>query len=87
MNTSDDEKSSNTGWPSSIWKTGEKLNSMSAHADRGEILRWLGAMPAQPSRLFLVHGEPKPMDSLKALVRERLGWDAHTPSHGETVPV
>ena len=65
----------------------EKLNSMSAHADRGEILRWLGAMPARPSRLFLVHGEPKPMDSLKALVRERLGWDAHTPSHGETVPV
>jgi len=44
-------------------------------------------MPARPSRLFLVHGEPGPMDSLKALVRERLGWDAYTPSHGETVPV
>jgi metallo-beta-lactamase family protein len=65
----------------------EKVNSMSAHADRGEILRWLGAMPAPPSRLCLVHGEPAPMDSLKALVRERLGWDAHTPGHGETVSV
>ena len=65
----------------------EKVNSMSAHADRGEILRWLGAMPSRPSRLFLVHGEPGPMDALKALVRERLEWDAHTPSHGETVPV
>jgi metallo-beta-lactamase family protein len=65
----------------------EKVNSMSAHADRGEILRWLGAMPAPPGRLFLVHGEPRPMDALKALIHERLGWDAHTPSHGETVPV
>jgi len=65
----------------------EKVNSMSAHADRGEILRWLGAIPAPPSRLCLVHGEPAPMDSLKALVRERLGWDAHTPGHGETVSV
>jgi metallo-beta-lactamase family protein len=65
----------------------EKVNSMSAHADRGEILRWLGAMPAPPSRLCLVHGEPRPMDALKVLIRERLGWDAHTPGHGETVPV
>ena len=65
----------------------EKVNSMSAHADRGEILRWLKAMPAPPARLCLVHGEPGPMDALKALVRDRLGWDAHTPGHGETVTV
>ena len=44
-------------------------------------------MPAPPSRLFLVHGEPAPMDSLKTFLRERLGWDAHTPGHGETVTV
>jgi metallo-beta-lactamase family protein len=65
----------------------EKVNSMSAHADRGEILRWLKAMPAPPARLCLVHGEPGPMDALKAMVRDRLGWDAHTPGHGETVTV
>jgi metallo-beta-lactamase family protein len=65
----------------------EKVNSMSAHADRGEVLRWLQAMPSRPGRLCLVHGEPGPMDALKALVRERLGWDAHTPAHGETVKV
>ena len=65
----------------------EKVNSMSAHADRSEILRWLKAMPAPPARLCLVHGEPGPMDALKALVRDRLGWDAHTPGHGETVTV
>jgi metallo-beta-lactamase family protein len=62
-----------------------RIDSMSAHADRNEIVRWLGAMPAPPARLFLVHGEPAPMDALKARIKERLGWDGYTPQHGETV--
>lgn len=62
-----------------------RIDSMSAHADRGEILRRLGTLPAAPARLLLVHGEPAPMDALKALVAERLGWSAHTPDHRETI--
>jgi len=62
-----------------------KIDSMSAHADRGEILRWLGTMPSAPGRLCLVHGEPGPMDALKDLIHDRLGWAAHTPAHGETI--
>jgi metallo-beta-lactamase family protein len=60
---------------------------MSAHADRGEILRWLGTLPAAPGRLYLVHGEPGPMDALKALIQERLSWTAFTPAHGERVEI
>ena len=60
-----------------------KIDSMSAHADRGEIIRWLGTLPSTPTRLCLVHGEPAPMDALKALVQERLGWTAETPRHLE----
>ena len=60
-----------------------KIDSMSAHADRGEILRWLSASPAAPGRLCLVHGEPEPMDALKSLIEQRLGWPAHTPGHRE----
>ena len=62
-----------------------RIDSMSAHADRNEILRWLTTMPSQPSRLCLVHGEPGPMDALKVRIKERLGWDASTPQHGETI--
>jgi metallo-beta-lactamase family protein len=63
-----------------------KIDSMSAHADRGEIVRWLRTMPAPaPSRICLVHGEPGPMDALKARVKDTLSWDAHTPQHGETI--
>lgn len=64
-----------------------KLDSMSAHADRGEILRWLGTLPRRPGRLCLVHGEPGPMDALRRLVADRLRWEAHTPAHGERVAI
>jgi metallo-beta-lactamase family protein len=62
-----------------------RIDSMSAHADRGEIIKWLGTLPAAPRRLCLVHGEPGPMDALKALVHQRLAWTPHTPVHGETI--
>jgi metallo-beta-lactamase family protein len=58
-----------------------KIDSMSAHADRGEIMRWLGTFPARPSRVCLVHGEPEPMDALKTLMHQRLGWNAEIPQH------
>jgi metallo-beta-lactamase family protein len=64
-----------------------RIDSMSAHADRGEIMRWLGTMPEKPKRLCLVHGEPGPMDALKATLRDRLGWDAYTPQHRENLEI
>lgn len=62
-----------------------QLDSMSAHADRGELLRWLGTLPQKPERLCLVHGEPGPMDALKKLIQERMGIEALTPGHGERI--
>jgi metallo-beta-lactamase family protein len=60
-------------------------DSMSAHADRGEIMRWLGTLPAAPRRLCLVHGEPGAMDALKHRIVERLGWEVSTPAHREAI--
>jgi metallo-beta-lactamase family protein len=62
-----------------------KLNSMSGHADRSEIVRWLRTLPQAPRQLFLVHGEPRPMDALKVRIADQLGWDAATPQHLDTV--
>lgn len=62
-----------------------KIDSMSAHAGRGEVMQWLRGLPAPPKQLFLVHGEPGPMDALKALIHTELGWPVQTPSHGDTV--
>jgi len=62
-----------------------KNDSMSAHADRNEIIRWLETLPAAPGRLCLVHGEPGPMDALKGRIADRFGWQAITPAHREVV--
>jgi metallo-beta-lactamase family protein len=63
----------------------ERIDSMSAHADSQEILRWLGEFPKPPRMTYLVHGEPLPMDVLKSKIEERLKWAVHTPQHLETV--
>jgi metallo-beta-lactamase family protein len=62
-----------------------KNDSMSAHADRNEIIRWLETLPTAPGRLCLVHGEPGPMDALKGRIADRFGWQAITPAHREVV--
>jgi metallo-beta-lactamase family protein len=63
----------------------ERIESMSAHADSNEVLRWLGLFTSAPQRTFLVHGEPGPMDALKAAIQSRLNWTVHTPGHLEEV--
>jgi metallo-beta-lactamase family protein len=63
----------------------EYIDSMSAHADRGEIMRWLRTAPSGPRQLCLVHGEPPAMDALASQVTQQLGWHVYTPQHGERI--
>ena len=65
----------------------ESLDSVSAHADSNEIMRWLKGFKRAPSQLILVHGEPGPMDTLKARVEKELQWTVKTPSHREKIEV
>lgn len=63
----------------------ERIDSMSAHADSTEIMRWLQGFARPPKRTFLVHGEPVAMDALANGIRSSLGWAVHTPELGEIV--
>ena len=63
----------------------ERIDSMSAHADSNEIMRWLGGFKAPPRRTFIVHGEPAAQDTLAARIKKEMGWDVHPPQHGERV--
>ncbi len=63
----------------------DRLESMSAHADSSEILRWLGNFTRPPRTTFLVHGEPAAMDALHGTIRSKLGWTVHMPELGEAV--
>ena len=51
------------------------LDGFSAHADQGEILRWLGTFPKAPKLTYVVHGEPAGAQALADVIRERLKWN------------
>ena len=63
----------------------DALDSMSAHADSAEIMRWLGGFSKAPGLTCLVHGEPEPMDALKGQIERDLGWAVRTPHPAETI--
>jgi metallo-beta-lactamase family protein len=65
----------------------EKIDSMSAHADAGEILRWLGTFKRSPAMTYLVHGEPGPLEALKKRIAAERGWPVHIAVHEETVEI
>ena len=65
----------------------ESIDSISAHADSNEVLRWLKSFKKAPSLLCLVHGEPGPMDTLKLRVESELKWTVKTPNHRETITI
>ena len=61
-----------------------RVDALSGHADRREIGRWLGSMPA-PKRTFLVHGEPVAARGMAEFLQDTRGWAAHIPTIGEGV--
>ena len=61
------------------------FDSMSAHADANEIMRWLKNFTKPPQLTCLVHGEPGPMDTLKARIERELSWTVKTPLQGERI--
>lgn len=63
----------------------ELIESMSAHADSNEILRWLGNFEHPPAVTYLVHGEPAAMEPLKARIERELSWNVKIPNFLETV--
>lgn len=64
-----------------------RLDSMSAHADSREILRWLAGFARPPRTTFLVHGEPAAMETLGAAITAKLGWATRMPQHQETIAI
>jgi metallo-beta-lactamase family protein len=61
----------------------EDLCGFSGHADRQEILRWLGLQPRAPKTVYLTHGEPEAARALAETLRSERGLDARVPRLGE----
>ena len=63
----------------------ERIDALSAHADAGEILRWLGGFERPPRVTYLVHGEPQAAAALADAIRARYAWNVEVARDGETV--
>jgi metallo-beta-lactamase family protein len=61
------------------------LNMLSAHADRGELLRWIGKLPRAPHRVYVTHGEPVAADRLRQAIEEEHRWPCAVPEHMQAV--
>lgn len=61
-----------------------RIDALSAHADAGEILSWLGRFVKPPKATFITHGEPLASDALRKRIQDELGWNAIVPEMGQT---
>jgi metallo-beta-lactamase family protein len=62
----------------------ETIDGFSAHADRNEILEWLGHFREPPRHTWVVHGEPAAASALSGEIGSRLGWKVSVAADGET---
>jgi metallo-beta-lactamase family protein len=55
------------------------LAMLSAHADADELIRWAKGFTSPPKKVFVVHGEPQPADTLRTRLDREFGWEATVP--------
>jgi metallo-beta-lactamase family protein len=63
----------------------ESMGSLSAHADSGELLRWLRGFRRPPRTTFIVHGEPESAVALRDSIAREFGWNVVIPTYKEIV--
>lgn len=61
------------------------LEAFSVHADRHELLDWIDTVDRPPDTVYVVHGEPRAAEALRAAIDERDGWNGVAAHDGERV--
>jgi len=57
------------------------LDALSAHADSGELLEWVGHLKEPPRKIFLVHGELDSQQALKAQLEQVISSEIVIPDY------
>lgn len=63
------------------------IGGLSAHADRDELLEWLGKFKKRPKRVFVMHGEEKTALDFARTIQDRLQYDAYAPDILEKIQI
>jgi len=61
------------------------LHGFSGHADQDELLEWLSNV--EPSKLFLVHGDPEAIEAFNKKIKERYKFETYIPRLYETIDI
>ena len=61
----------------------DSIQSLSAHADRDEMLDWLSNFKEEPTTIFLNHGEPHQTNAFRVKIETDLGWNVEIPKLNE----
>ncbi len=61
----------------------EHIDSLSAHADRKALLKWIGSLESSPKKIFLTHGEEVASLSLQKAI-EKKEWPVVVPKYRQT---
>ncbi|QRQ84226.1 MBL fold metallo-hydrolase RNA specificity domain-containing protein [Cupriavidus oxalaticus] len=67
--------------------TVEQVEHLSAHADAGELMTWLGGFHQAPRCTFVVHGEPQASDALRQHIERDLQWTVTMPEYRRSYPL
>ncbi len=61
------------------------METLSAHADAGDLMTWLRKFSRPPKMTFITHGEPPASEALRVRIENELHWPARVPRYLESV--
>ena len=62
-----------------------RINGFSAHADRDELFKWLGALERPPRKVFVVHGEAESAQRFGDYLNQKTGWQVVVPAYQDEI--
>jgi metallo-beta-lactamase family protein len=60
-----------------------EIQALSAHGDQNDLINWLSELKTKPKKVFLVHGENEPADTLRIKINEKYHFDCTVPLMGQ----
>lgn len=63
------------------------VEGLSAHADQGELLRWMSQLSQAPEKIFIVHGEASGSQGLQQKIQQQYGWESTIPGLFDIVEI
>jgi|WetSurMetagenome_2_1015567.scaffolds.fasta_scaffold91248_2 metallo-beta-lactamase family protein len=62
-----------------------QIHGLSAHADRDELMKWIGMIKVNPKHVYITHGEKESAESFSRYLHEQTGYQTSVPDYEETV--